>query len=196
LEEPLSPQTAGAPREAPDAPGQAPHLKRSLSLPLITLYGLGTTIGAGIYVLVGKVAGRAELFTPMAFLVAGLLAGLTALSFAELSARYPKSAGEALYVRKGLGSARLALAVGLMVVLTGVISAAAISVGAAGYMMELLALPPSVLIAVIVLGLGSLAAWGIIESVVAACAFTLIEVAGLLLIIWAGVTGLDRKSVV
>ena len=42
-----------------------PQLKRSLSRPLITLYGLGTTIGAGIYVLVGKVAGRARLFAPV-----------------------------------------------------------------------------------------------------------------------------------
>ena len=42
-----------------------PRLKRSLSLPLITLYGLGTTNGAGIYVLVGKVAGRTGLFAPV-----------------------------------------------------------------------------------------------------------------------------------
>ena len=39
-----------------------PRLKRSLSRPLITLYGPGTTIGAGIDVLVGEVAGRAGLF--------------------------------------------------------------------------------------------------------------------------------------
>ena len=39
-----------------------PRPKRSLSPPLITPYGLGTTIGVGIYVLVGEVAGRNELF--------------------------------------------------------------------------------------------------------------------------------------
>jgi len=35
-------------------------LKRSLSLRLITFYGLGTILGAGIYVLIGKVAPRTE----------------------------------------------------------------------------------------------------------------------------------------
>lgn len=42
-----------------------PQLKRSLSRPLITLYGLGTTISVGIYMLDGEVAGRAGLFAPV-----------------------------------------------------------------------------------------------------------------------------------
>ncbi len=42
-----------------------PRLKRSLSPPLITPYGLATTIGASVYVLVGEVAGRAGLFAPV-----------------------------------------------------------------------------------------------------------------------------------
>jgi amino acid permease len=48
-------------------------LKRSLSLPLLTFYGLGTILGAGIYVLVGKVAVHAGAYVPVAFLVAALL---------------------------------------------------------------------------------------------------------------------------
>jgi L-asparagine transporter-like permease len=39
----------------------APVLKRSLLLPLLVLYGLGTTIGAGIYALIGEVAGPSVL---------------------------------------------------------------------------------------------------------------------------------------
>ena len=42
----------------PPAP-TAPRLKRSLSLTLTTLYGLGTILGAGIYSLIGEVAGSA-----------------------------------------------------------------------------------------------------------------------------------------
>ena len=52
---------------APNAEGQ---LRRSLSLPLITFYGLGTILGAGIYVLVGKVAGAAGMYTPLSFVLA------------------------------------------------------------------------------------------------------------------------------
>ena len=74
-------------------------LSRRLSLPLLTLYGLGTILGAGIYVLVGKVAGQAGLYAPLSFLLAAIIAGLTGYSYARLSSRYPVSAGPARYVR-------------------------------------------------------------------------------------------------
>jgi amino acid transporter len=77
-------------------PSPPATLKRSLSLPLVTLYGVGTTIGAGIFVLVGKVAGAALIYAPVSFLLAAVLAGFSAFAFAELSARYPQSAGEAV----------------------------------------------------------------------------------------------------
>ena len=63
------------------------QLKRALNLPLVTLYGLGTTIGGGIYVLVGKVAERAGMMAPISFVAAALLSAFTALTFAELSSR-------------------------------------------------------------------------------------------------------------
>lgn len=173
-----------------------PTLKRSLTLPVITLYGLGTTVGAGIYVLVGKVAGHAGPYTPLSFLVAALLAGVTALAFTELSARFPKSAGEALYVREGFGSPSLALVVGLLVVVAGTVSAAAISVGAAGYLMVFLDYPKSAVIAALVLLLGAVAIWGILESALTASLFTLVEVGGLLLVIWSGAGSLPDLSAV
>ena len=70
-------------------------LKRAFTLPLLTFYGLGTILGAGIYVLIGEVAGNAGMAAPFAFIIAALLATFSALSYAELSARYPLSAGEA-----------------------------------------------------------------------------------------------------
>ena len=160
-------------------------LKRSLSLPLIVLYGLGTTIGAGIYALIGKVAGTAGALAPFSFLLAAVLAAFTACSFAELSSRMPKSAGEAVYVREGLRSAGAGLVIGLLVVTTGVVSAAAIANGAVGYIHEFVAVPRSVLIPLLVLALGLAAAWGISESVGIAALLTLIEIGGLFLVVWA-----------
>ena len=55
---------------AADGP-QKPHLRRRLTLPLLVLYGLGVTIGAGIYVLVGATAGRAGLYAPVSFVHRG-----------------------------------------------------------------------------------------------------------------------------
>ena len=68
-------------------PSRGPALRRVLGLWLLVLYGLGGIIGAGIYVLVGAVADVAGFATPVSFVLAGVLAGLTGLSYAELSVR-------------------------------------------------------------------------------------------------------------
>ena len=159
-------------------------LKRSLSLPLITLYGLGTTVGAGIYVLVGEVAAEAGMFAPMSFMVASGIVALTAFSFAELSSRYPKSAGEAVYVNEGFGLPSLAVVIGFLVVFTGLVSSAAMANGFVGYFNELIALPRWLAIVLIVLVLGLVAAIGISQSVTLAAIITVIEVGGLLFVVW------------
>ena len=161
-------------------------LKRSLSLPMLTLYGLGTTIGAGIYVLIGKTAGIAGMHAPISFLVAALLAGLTVLSFAEFSARLPKSAGEAVYVHAAFPVDFLALAVGLAVMFAGLISSAAISHGFVGYLHEFVDAPDWLAIVLLVGALGAVAAWGITESTTVAVAATVIEIGGLCVAIWSG----------
>ena len=163
-----------------------PTLKRALSLPLITLYGLGTTIGAGIFVLIGKVTGMAALHAPLAFLVAAILAGFSAFTFAELGSRLPRSAGAALYVREGLGSVALARLVGVMVATAGIITAATITTGAVGYARLLLDAPHWAWVTFFVVALVFLAAWGIEESVTVAATFTVIEIAIILAAIWFG----------
>lgn len=165
----------------------APALVRSLSLTQATLYGLGVTIGAGIYVLIGAAAARAGMHAPIAFVLAAVLMALSAASFAELAGRLPVAAGEAAYVRSAFGSDRLAVVVGLLVVAIAIVSAAAIGIGSAGYIGVFIALPEPVLVAGVVLGMGALAAWGIRQAVNFAGAMTLIEIGGLLLLILAGV---------
>ena len=163
-----------------------PTLRRTLSLPLVVLYGLGVTIGAGIYVLVGQTAAIAGVYAPISFMIAAGVMAFTATSFAELSCRYPVSAGEAAYIRHGLNSKWLSLLVGLMVVGSGSVSAAAISVGSAGYIRVFVGLPNEILIPCIVLVMGGISAWGILESVMAAAVLTVIEIVGLLIIIGGG----------
>lgn len=161
-----------------------PGLERSLSLPLLTLYGLGNILGAGIYVLIGKVVASAGVFTPWSFLLASLVAGMTAFSYAELSARYPLSAGEAVYLQSGFGLRLLSSGAGVLIVFAGIVSAAAIARGFVGYFLQFWIVPPALLITLLVAALGALAIWGIAESALLAALFTLIEVSGLLLVAW------------
>src|SRR3989304_4597913 len=115
-------------------------LKRSLSLPLITFYGLGTILGTGIYVLIGKIVGIAGIYAPFAFLLAAVLAFFTAFSYAELSSRYPSSAGAALYVEKAFSKRWLSTALGWSVVLTGIVSAGTMVNGFVGYLTIIISL--------------------------------------------------------
>jgi len=153
---------------------------------MLVLYGLGTTIGAGIYALIGEVAGVAGMASPFSFLIAAVIAGVTAFSFAELSARFPKSAGEAHYVYQASGFSILSAAVGLLVVFAGVVSSAAISNAFVGYLHEFADIPRAAAIVAIVGVIGLLAAWGIAQSVIVAGILTLVEVGGLSLVIWVG----------
>jgi len=162
---------------------QVSQLKRGLSLWLLVFYGLGNILGAGIYVLVGKVAGSAGLFAPAAFIVASMVEAFTALSYAELVARYPLSAGEAVYVQQGLGLPALSVIVGLLIVLMGAISAATIARGFVGYLDILIEVPDAVAITLLVLVLGMTATWGIVESVSIAALVTLVELLGLAMVL-------------
>lgn len=176
-----APASRTSPRQRPDS-----GLERTLGLTHAVLYGLGVTIGAGIYVLVGPAAGRAGMAAPLAFLVAAVLMALTAASFAELGSRMPVAAGEAAYIRAGFGSSRAGMLAGLLVIAIAIVSAAAISNGSAGYIRVFLPAPEPLVVAGVVLAMGAVAAWGIKESVTFAGIMTLIEIGGLLLVIGAG----------
>lgn len=161
-------------------------LSRSLSLPLITLYGIGTIVGGGFYALVGKVAAEAGMYTPIAFLVAALVGLVTALSYGELSARYPVSAGESQYVQEAFRQRWLSTTVGWLVIATGIVSAATLANAFVGFFQDLIEIPTSLGVTAIVLVLGGVAVWGITESAILATVITCIEVGGILYIIGSG----------
>jgi APA family basic amino acid/polyamine antiporter len=150
------------------------------------LYGLGVTIGAGIYVLVGVAAGRSGMHAPLAFVVAAIAMGFSAASFAELGTRMPVSASEAAYIQAAFGRQWLSLSVGLLVVAAAIISAATISVGSAGYIAVFLRIPVPWIVSGVILSMGIVSCLATVQSVTFAGIMTLIEAGGLVLIIAAG----------
>jgi APA family basic amino acid/polyamine antiporter len=169
--------------EHPEVPAT---LRRRLGLPLLVLYGTGITIGAGIYVLIGTVAGHAGLYAPWSFVIAAVVMGLTVASYAELSTRYPVSAAEAAYVKAAFGSRVLSTSTGLLTIVVGTVCSATVVLGAAGYIQEFTDLSRATVVIGVVLFLGAVAGWGILESAVLASLFTLIEISGLVAIIAGG----------
>ena len=167
-----------------------PRLKRALTLPYIILYGLGVTVGAGIYVLVGDVIALSGNHAPISFLIASLVMLLPAACFAELTGRMPFAAAEAHFVRAGFRSSTLFLVVGLGVSAVGIVSSSAIAHGASGYIVELVDLPYVVILAGVIVLSGIVACFGIRESILFAGVLTLVEIGGLVLLvigaIWSG----------
>jgi len=165
---------------------QQPSLNRRLSLPLLVLYGLGVTIGAGIYVLIGGTAAKAGYFAPVSFLLAAIVVAFTGFSYTELATRFPVSAGEAVYVKKGFNSSSLSFLIGGLVILSGVVSSAAVALGAAAYLHAYIPIPEKLLVAGVILIVGFIAIFGIFESVLLAALVTLIELGGLGMVIYFG----------
>ncbi|MGB6042564.1 MAG: amino acid permease [Pirellulales bacterium] len=120
---------------------ESTELNRSLGLPLITMYGLGTIVGGGFYALLGKVVGQAGMLAPVAVLAAALIAMFSALSYAELSARYPYSAGEAHYTLVAFRRLWPSVVVGWAVIATGVMSAATLADAFVGFVGTLADIP-------------------------------------------------------
>ncbi len=173
-------------------------LKRTLTLSQITLYGVGTILGAGIYVLLGEVALVSGTFTPVAFLVAAVVVSFSAYSYRHLARRFPYSAGEAVYVQEAFSSLQLSRAVGLAIVFSGIVSAATIARGFTGYFAILVSLPDAMMIVLLIVCLTGLATWGVKQSVFVAVATAVVELFGIALVIWASFdflpTLLDRPQ--
>jgi len=167
-------------------------LSREVGFLLLCFYGLGNILGAGIYVLVGKVAGHAGYFTLISFFIAGVVASFTAFTYAELSSRFPVAAGVAVYLHEGFGKAWLSIIAGLAIAMAGMLSAATIVKGFSGYAQIFLDVPDEVIIGIVLIILVLVAIWGIAESVMTASFLTLLEIVGLLIIITLGFDHLDK----
>lgn len=169
--------------------------KRAINLFELVLYGMGTILGAGIYVLVGEVTSVAGTYVPLAFLFAAVTASFTGLAYAELSSRLPRSGGEALYVRSAFNSMSIGNVVGWLVIATGVVSTATMATGIVGYAHYFFPnVHGSVITGLFVLFITLIAAKGIQESVIFASVITLIETSGLLFVIFMGADKLGSPS--
>jgi APA family basic amino acid/polyamine antiporter len=165
-------------------------LRRSVGPFQLTLYGLGSMLGSGIYGLIGQAAGQTGNAVWLAFLVAMVAALLTALSYASLGSRYPRAGGAAYVAERAFGMPLLSFVVGLAVVCSGLTSIATqaqvFSINL-GPLLGLANLPVWAIAIGFLLVLTGLVLRGIRESMWVNVVCTVIEAAGLLLVIAVGI---------
>lgn len=142
-------------------------------------------VGAGFYALLGRVAHHAGMHTPIAFLLAAGVAFVSALSFSELTARFPVSAGEPRYVHEAFNRKWFSVLIGWAVIATGIVSAATLARAFVGFMQDLVNIPTMIGIVVFVIVLTLIAIRGILESVWLTALITVIEVGGLIWVLAA-----------
>lgn len=169
------------------------ELKRTLGLAECVFFGVGSILGAGIYTLLGRVAGLSGNFIWLSFLIAAVSALFSAFSYAELSAAFPKAGGEYEYAKRAFGK-KTGVFLGITISLNGIISGATVAIGFAGYLGGLTGinlLLGAFGIIIIVYGVN---ASGIRESSVVNIIFTLIEAGGLFFVIYAALPYIGKVN--
>ncbi|MBY0414246.1 MAG: APC family permease [Bdellovibrionales bacterium] len=162
-------------------------LLRTLRLPMLTFYGTGMILGAGIYSIIGKAAGIAGESLWQGFLLAGIAALLTALSYAELATMYPTAGGEYIYLRKAFSKNRwVAGTIGNLVIFAGCASAATVALAFSSYLQHFITLPSFFVASVILIIFTVINMVGINQSSLTNAIFTIIEIVGLVIFIWLG----------
>ncbi|MEO9464181.1 APC family permease [Sulfitobacter pontiacus] len=180
---------------APDQDGEKTELKRVMGPGLLLLFVVGDVLGTGIYALTGEVAAKVGGIVWLPFLVAFVLATVTACSYLELVTKYPKAAGAALYTQKAFGMHFLTFLVAFAVMSSGITSASTASQAFAENFGKSFGLGDGAfLITAISIGfmvlLGLINLRGVGESVKANVVLTCIELTGLLIIIMIGAAAL------
>jgi basic amino acid/polyamine antiporter, APA family len=174
-----------------DTVEERPQLRRVMGPGLLLLFVVGDILGTGVYALTGDVAAEVGGAAWVPFLIAFLIATVTAFSYLELVTKYPQAAGAALYAHKAFGVQFVTFLVAFVVMCSGITSASTASRffaanfftafhfnwGTAGIVVVALVFM-ALLAAVNLRGVG--------ESVKLNVLLTIIEITGLLLVILVG----------
>jgi len=122
---------------APVAHGASDHLERSLGTFNLTLFGVGATVGTGIFFVLSAAVPEAGPAVIISFLLAGLAAGLSAICYAEMASTVPVSGSTYSYAYTTLGEFA-AMGIAACLLLEYGVSISAVAVGWSGYLNKLL----------------------------------------------------------
>jgi len=152
------------------------------------MYGVGLILGAGIYVLIGEAIGFAGNSVWISFLLGTIVAVFAGLSYAELTALFPKAAAEYTFVKNAFKNNFIAFIIGWLTSITSIITAATVALGFGGYFANFLDLPIT-MSAILLIGVLSIVNFvGIRQSSWINTIFAIVTIGGLALIIFLGVT--------
>jgi basic amino acid/polyamine antiporter, APA family len=122
---------------APVADGASDQLERTLGVFLLTMFGVGETVGAGIFIVLSQSVPQAGPAVVISFILAGIAAGLAAVCYAEMASAVPVSGSAYSYCYATMGELP-AMGVAACLLLEYGVSTAAVAVGWSQYLNKLL----------------------------------------------------------
>jgi APA family basic amino acid/polyamine antiporter len=162
-------------------------LKRTLTFPHLVFYGVGTMVGAGIYSVIGAAAMEAGAQLWLSFVLAGIAAVLTVLSYAELVAMYPDTGAEYNFLKAAFPQQPLfAFMAGFLIALNAAATSATVALAFTGYLNVFAEVPAMIIAPLLLAACTALNIAGIRESTWVSIGLICIEVAGLVLLVWSG----------
>lgn len=162
-------------------------LIRALGLSALIIYGVGDILGAGIYAIIGKIAGHAGSLTWLSFAIAMGIVFLTALTYGELGSRFPRSGGVSVYIQEAFDSQWLSTWAGLLLLSATILSMSTLSHAFVGYLRSFgFKIPNWLGVSGFLILLFLINLRGIKQSSVANIISTLVEVSGLLIVLGFG----------
>ena len=164
------------------------ELKRHMGLFDLTMYGVGLILGAGIYVLIGEASGFAGNSMWISFGLGVIVAVFAGLSYAELSALFPKAAAEYIFVKNAFKSEFIGFIIGWLTAITSIIVGATVALGFAGYVIQFVNVPITISAILLLVVLSVVSFVGIKHSAWMNTVFALVTIAGLIIIIFLGFT--------
>jgi amino acid transporter len=172
---------------------EQPALRRVMGPGLLLLFIVGDILGTGVYALTGQVAGEVGGAAWLPFLLAFLIATITAFSYLELVTKYPQAAGAALYAHKAFGIHFVTFLVAFIVMCSGITSASTASQAFASNFIKGIGkedqwgkLAVAIIALVFMAVLAAINLRGVSESVKLNVGLTIIEITGLLMVILVG----------
>lgn len=176
-----------------------PELRRVMGPGLLLLFVVGDILGTGVYALTGQVAGEVGGAAWLPFLIAFVIATITAFSYLELVTKYPQAAGAALYAHKAFGIHFFTFLVAFVVMCSGITSASTASQAFAsnlirGFGLEWGKVGVTVIALLFMATLAAVNLRGVSESVKLNVGLTVIEITGLMLVIFVGLWAFTRGA--
>jgi APA family basic amino acid/polyamine antiporter len=159
----------------------------------VSAAGIGVILGAGVYALIGPAAAQAGQALWLAFLLAGVAAVFTGYSYARLGAMRPRNSPEFQYTALAFGR-EVGFVAGWLMLVADIAAAATVALGFGGYL-EHLTGSDVTLAALALVGLAGITLYaGVAQSVGLAIALTVVEAAGLALVIGLGLPAWARAD--